>query len=132
MAKLKYHDSIAAAVADLGRPEEIGKTFAVFQRYLYQAALFFCILGDRLNVLMKPADALDRQISRYRRMTGEERLDLALRLHELSCDVAREEIRGGLEDILGGSIQLKKHRSGIRTLTRFAGLGMKFIFAQNS
>jgi len=33
---LKYHDSIADAVADLGRPEEIGKVFSGFQKYLYQ------------------------------------------------------------------------------------------------
>jgi type I restriction enzyme R subunit len=31
---LKYHDSIADAVADLGRPEEI-EVFAGFQKYLY-------------------------------------------------------------------------------------------------
>ena len=36
LLRLKYHDSIADAVADLGRPEEIGKVFAGFQRYLYQ------------------------------------------------------------------------------------------------
>ena len=36
LLKLKYHDSIADAVADLGRPDEIGKTFAGFQKYLYQ------------------------------------------------------------------------------------------------
>jgi type I restriction enzyme R subunit len=36
LLKLKYHDSIADAVADLGRPEEIGKVFAGFQKYLYQ------------------------------------------------------------------------------------------------
>ena len=35
---LKYHNSIADAVADLGRPEEIGKVFAGFQKYLYQEA----------------------------------------------------------------------------------------------
>jgi type I restriction enzyme R subunit len=35
---LKYHNSIADAVADLGRPEEIGKVFAGFQRFLYQKA----------------------------------------------------------------------------------------------
>jgi type I restriction enzyme R subunit len=33
--KLKYHDSIADAVADLGRPEEIGKVFSGFQKFLY-------------------------------------------------------------------------------------------------
>ena len=31
-----YHDSIADAVADLGKPEDIGKVFASFQRYLYE------------------------------------------------------------------------------------------------
>ena len=35
LLRLKYHDSIADAVADLGRPEEIGKVFAGFQKYLY-------------------------------------------------------------------------------------------------
>jgi len=36
LLKLKYHDSIADAVADLGNPEEIGHVFAGFQKYLYQ------------------------------------------------------------------------------------------------
>jgi len=36
LLRLKYRDSIADAVADLGRPEEIGKVFAGFQKYLYQ------------------------------------------------------------------------------------------------
>jgi hypothetical protein len=40
-----------------------------------------------------PAAALQFQIERYRQMTGEQRLDLALRLHEMSCDIAREGIR---------------------------------------
>ncbi len=38
LLKLKYHDSIADAVADLGKPEEIGKVFAGFQRFLYAKA----------------------------------------------------------------------------------------------
>ncbi|MDP1864396.1 MAG: DEAD/DEAH box helicase family protein [Thiobacillus sp.] len=37
LLRLKYHDSIADAVADLGRPDEIGKVFSGFQKYLYQA-----------------------------------------------------------------------------------------------
>jgi type I restriction enzyme R subunit len=37
LLRLKYGDSIADAVADLGRPEEIGQTFAGFQKFLYQA-----------------------------------------------------------------------------------------------
>jgi len=36
LLRLKYHNSIADAVAELGRPEEIGKVFAGFQKYLYQ------------------------------------------------------------------------------------------------
>ena len=32
---IKYHNSIQDAVADLGKPEEIGKVFAGFQRFLY-------------------------------------------------------------------------------------------------
>lgn len=36
LLRLKYHNAITDAVADLGQPEEIGKTFAGFQKYLYQ------------------------------------------------------------------------------------------------
>lgn len=42
---------------------------------------------------MTSTAALGEQIKRYRRMTGEERLAIALELHELSCNVAREGIR---------------------------------------
>ena len=42
---------------------------------------------------MNAATALDEQIKRYRRMTGEQRLAIALELHELSCEIAREGIR---------------------------------------
>ena len=38
LLRLRYHDSIADAVADLGRPEEIGSVFAGFQKFLYQEA----------------------------------------------------------------------------------------------
>jgi len=37
LLRLKYHNSIADAVANLGNPEEIGKVFAGFQQYLYAA-----------------------------------------------------------------------------------------------
>ena len=33
---LKYHNSIADAVADLGKPDDIGRVFTGFQKYLYQ------------------------------------------------------------------------------------------------
>ncbi len=36
LLRLKYHNSIADAVADLGRPDEIGKVFNGFQKYLYE------------------------------------------------------------------------------------------------
>ena len=36
LLRLKYNNSIADAVAELGRPEEIGKVFAEFQQYLYR------------------------------------------------------------------------------------------------
>ena len=42
---------------------------------------------------MSPEAATKMQIERYRRMTGEERLGIALRLHELSCEMARVGIR---------------------------------------
>jgi len=42
---------------------------------------------------MTPDRALQEQIERYRKMTGEQRLAIALELHELSCHVAREGIR---------------------------------------
>lgn len=38
LLRLRYRDSIADAVADLGEPEEIGRVFAGFQKYLYQPA----------------------------------------------------------------------------------------------
>jgi type I restriction enzyme R subunit len=38
LLQLRYQNSIADAVADLGRPEEIGQLFSGFQRYLYEAA----------------------------------------------------------------------------------------------
>lgn len=42
---------------------------------------------------MNPQAALNCQIERYRQMSGEQRLALALELHELACEVARAGIR---------------------------------------
>ncbi|MCL4201759.1 MAG: hypothetical protein KJ000_04640 [Pirellulaceae bacterium] len=39
LLRLRYNNSIADAIADLGRPEEIGTVFAGFQRYLYEIAV---------------------------------------------------------------------------------------------
>lgn len=38
LLRLKYNNAIADAVADLGKPEEIGKIFTGFQKYLYNQA----------------------------------------------------------------------------------------------
>ena len=42
---------------------------------------------------MTAGKALEKQIQIYRRMTGEQRLAIALNLHEMSCQSAREGIR---------------------------------------
>ncbi len=42
---------------------------------------------------MTPQAALAAQIERYRQMTREQRVAIALGLHELSCDMARMGIR---------------------------------------
>jgi len=39
LLRLKYGDSLSDAIADLGDPEEIGQTFAGFQKYLYESAI---------------------------------------------------------------------------------------------
>ncbi len=35
LLRLKYRNSIADAVVDLGKPEDIGRLFVAFQRFLY-------------------------------------------------------------------------------------------------
>lgn len=38
LLRLRYRDSIADGVADLGRPDDIKRVFAGFQRHLYEPA----------------------------------------------------------------------------------------------
>ena len=38
LLRLRYQNSIADAVDDLRRPEEIGQLFTGFQRYLYETS----------------------------------------------------------------------------------------------
>jgi hypothetical protein len=47
----------------------------------------------RTKFSMTPQSALETQILRYREMTREERVGIALRLHELACEMARLGIR---------------------------------------
>jgi len=42
---------------------------------------------------MDPSTANRLQIEAYQKMSGEERLEIALNLHELSCEISRESIR---------------------------------------
>ena len=42
---------------------------------------------------MTPEQALEKQVERYRTMSREERVAIALRLHELACEMARLGIR---------------------------------------
>jgi Rv0078B-related antitoxin len=42
---------------------------------------------------MSPESALEMQIERYRQMSPAQRIELALRLHELASEVARSGIR---------------------------------------
>jgi hypothetical protein len=47
-----------------------------------------------VQILLVTAEAaLQKQIELYRQMTGEQRLKIALGLHELSCEVTRSGIR---------------------------------------
>ena len=39
LLKLRYNDSMSDAVADLGQPDEIGRVFAGFQKFLYQGGV---------------------------------------------------------------------------------------------
>jgi Rv0078B-related antitoxin len=58
-----------------------------------------------------PQDALAAQIERYRAMTGEQRLAIALDLHELACDIAREGIRRQYPQATEPEVeQLLRHR----------------------
>jgi hypothetical protein len=54
---------------------------------------------------MSPDEAAQRQIEHYRAMTGEERLKIALDLHEFACNVAREGIRRQLPEATADEVE---------------------------
>jgi hypothetical protein len=54
---------------------------------------------------MTPEAALQLQIQCYRKMTGQQRLEIALQLHALACDLAREGIRRQFPDATDDEIQ---------------------------
>jgi type II secretory pathway predicted ATPase ExeA len=60
---------------------------------------------------MTAAAALEKQIECYRRMSGEQRLAIALDLHEMSCEIAREGIRHQHPDANADEVErLLRHR----------------------
>ncbi len=54
---------------------------------------------------MNPEAALQLQVRKYRQMTGEERLRIALHLHELACNLAREGIRAQFPEAAPAEIE---------------------------
>jgi hypothetical protein len=62
------------------------------------------------------------QIEKYRAMTGEERLKLALDLHELSCAIARDGIRYQHPEASGDEVE-RLLRSGSRWRKACDGAG---------
>ena len=60
---------------------------------------------------MNPEAALERQIERYRAMTGQQRLQIALDLHEFACNVAREGIRRQFPNATADEVERRlRHR----------------------
>lgn len=67
---------------------------------------------------MDAATALAMQIDRYRSMTGEQRLAIALELHEMACDIAREGIRRQDPEADAAEVErLLRHRLGLARAT---------------
>jgi hypothetical protein len=59
---------------------------------------------------MTPKEALQRQIERYRQMTGEQRLKIALDLHRLACAVTEAGIRHQFPDLDEAGVQRELRR----------------------
>ena len=58
---------------------------------------------------MTPGEFSQLQIELYRQMTGEERLLIALNLHEMSCEIARDGIRGRYPNASPEEVEIKLH-----------------------
>jgi len=56
---------------------------------------------------MNPTEITQKQVDRYRQMTGEQRLLIALNLHEMSCEIARDGIRGRFPDATPEMVETK-------------------------
>ena len=69
---------------------------------------------------MTPQAALDYQIKRYRKMTGEERLAIALGMHEHECDTVRASIQAQHPDIERSEVE-RLFRRRISAARSFGG-----------
>lgn len=56
------------------------------------------LMGLAGESVVTPEAVLQRQIELYRKMTGQQRLAIALNLHEFSCEIARAGIRQQFPD----------------------------------
>ncbi len=54
---------------------------------------------------MDPSTATKLQLEAYQKMSGEERLQIALNLHELSCEISRESIRATSPDATSEEVE---------------------------
>src|SRR5258706_12882720 len=79
-----------------GRPEgRVGRTATVAGKNSNRYVARKGILGGNF---MSPDEGLARQIEMYRNMTGEQRLKIALDLHEFACNISRDRIRRQFPD----------------------------------
>ncbi len=65
---------------------------------------------------MNPTEFTQKQVDRYRQMTGEQRLMIALNLHEMSCEIARDGIRGRFPNATPEMVETKL-RERLRLIT---------------
>ena len=98
-----HESALISRTADIDEPTYVGcyiglNDFAPLEQVCYA-------------FIVTAATALDKQIERYRQMTGEQRLAIALELHEMSCDIAREGIRRQHPDADAAEVErLLRHR----------------------
>jgi len=83
----------------MGAPLKLIVSAVAFRRSVRRAAACTREQNDRARDLdylkcMNAVTALDKQIERYRQMSGEQRLAVALDLHELSCESHGKEFVG--------------------------------------
>ena len=58
---------------------------------------------------MNPQQAIEKQMEAYRRMSGEQRLQIGLGLYDSALDVAREAIRRQFPDADEAAIETRLH-----------------------